>query len=563
MSNPQASPSQTGGPPVTTGDTPLKVIDISADGTHYIRYGPGGIEIPCSDFLMEPTAVIKVNGDEAQTIFVVNVRAAGHPEIEEHQVSAALFYAPIPFKKWCESRRLTWTGGLTAKQDSLDALFVRLNMAKVPELIGVTVTGLHENAFVQEDSVFGYDADKFAYVKPVNYKERRTEVRERGAEFGWEIVDEGDKVSIFLPIEAEISAVPEWRAGLEALSTLHQADVMTPILGWMAAAPMRSLHRMFPPLAVMGGAGWGKSTIIRVVMDSLGYGADAVGLNGTTPYAIWSKVSSTNALPVWYDEYRLGVRQDAKDALKQARRDCWEASSSERGGTTENLSRVMGIKVSAPIVVSGEDTFTETSHVQRILLINMPKDGKNPEALAWIEGCGEYFHHTITALQEFFSLYIEWLLFLKKNDLLPELPNVYDRQAHGRAVARWGYSLLEQFAESMGCGGVLPEWDESRVLAGVADHLDPYEELIEDAVGAFETGGGGVRPIVWDQDGYRNIRPGAFVTWAKANRADDLPGGRKAVTNYVVAQFGAEMHDYGPGRTRKCWRWPLPEPEKP
>jgi hypothetical protein len=313
---------------------------------------------------------------------------------------------------------------------------------------------------------------------------------------------------------------------------------------------------MFPPLAVMGGAGWGKSTIIRSVMDSFGYGADAVGLNGTTPYAIFSKVSSTNALPIWFDEYRQGVRQDAKDAINQALRDCWEASSSIRGGTTEDKSKVMAVKASAPIVVSGEDTFSETSHVQRILLVNMPKDGKNPKALKWIEGHGEYFHQAIETLQEFFSLYIEWLLFLKKEDLLPELPNVYDRQAHGRAVAHWGYNLLGQFANAVGCSDILPVWDESRVLAGLAEHLDPYEELIEDAVGAYEPTG--VRPIVWDRDGFRNIRPGAFVQWAKINRSDDLPGGRKAVTNYVIEKFGAQSHDYGIGQIRRCFRWLLP-----
>jgi hypothetical protein len=538
------------------GLTPLKVIDISYDDSHYV-HTIAGMEVPCSDFLMEPTAVIKVNGDEAQTIFVVRVDAFGHAGPEEHQVPASIFHATMSFKKWCEIRRFSWTGGHpSGRQDRLDALFNRLNMAVVPELIGVTVTGLHDNAFVQEASVFGRDADKYAYVKPVTGLARASDVRARGTDVGWTlIVDE--QVGIELPDDMIALAVPEWRHGLEALGTLHLAEVMTPLLGWMAACPLRSMHRMFPPLAVMGGAGWGKSTIIRTVMDSFGYGTEAIGLNGTTPYAIYSAVSSTNALPVWVDEYRLGVRRDAKDAINQALRDAWESGYTLRGGTTENLSKVMAVRISAPIVVSGEDTFSETSHVQRILLINMPKDGKNPEALAHIEGEGEYFHHTITALQEFFSLYIEWLLVLKAADLLPRLPNVYDRQAHGRAVARWGYDLLCQFAASMGCDGVLPAWDESRVLAGVAEHVDLYEELIEDAVGTYEPDG--IGRIVWDQDGFRNIRPGAFVQWVQTHRTEDLAGGRKAVTNYVVEKFGAQKHDYGAGRCRKCWRWILPE----
>jgi hypothetical protein len=539
------------------GATPLPVIETSADGTHYVWKDQFAQEHPVSDFVMEPVATIKVNGDEAQTIFVVRVEAFGHPEVEEHQVSAALFHAVPVFKKWCQVRRLSWNGD--TKQ--LNSLFTRLNMAVVPELVGVTVTGLHGNAFVQENNVFGYDTEKYAYVKPVNYVERKSAIRARSADLGWTLeVEPGlwgrDHSRIDLPRDVVDLAVPEWRQGLWNLARLHRPDVMTPILGWMAAAPLRSLFTMFPPLAVMGGAGWGKSTIIRTVMDSFGYGTDALGLNGTTPYAIFSMASSTNALPVWFEEYRLGVRQDAKDAVNQLLRDAWEAGAAVRGGTTENLSRVMAVRVACPVVVTGEDTFSETSHLQRILLLNMPKDGKNEPALAAIEAPGELYLSIIGALQEFFSLYVEWLLFLKKEDLLPEMPNVHDRQAHGRAVARYGYSLLQEFVAEMGLRDlVLPAWDESRVASAQSEHVDLYEELIDEAVGVLDADG---RPVVWDSnDGYRNIRPGAFVAWVKKNRTEDLAGGRRAVTEYVKEKFGALEHDYRSGFLRKCWRWPV------
>jgi hypothetical protein len=289
-------------------------------------------------------------------------------------------------------------------------------------------------------------------------------------------------------------------------------------------------------------------------MDSFGYGTDALGLNGTTPYAIFSVASSTNAIPIWFEEYRLGVRKDAKDAVNQLLRDAWEAGAAVRGGTTENLSRVMAVRVGCPIVVTGEDTFSETSHLQRILLLNMPKDGKNEPALAAVEASGEHYLSIILALQEFFSLYLEWLLFLKANGLLPEMPKVHDRQAHGRAVAKYGYNLLRWFAVEMDLGDdVLPEWDESRVASGQSEHVDLYEELIDEAVGVFDADG---RPVVWDSnDGYRNIRPGAFVSWVEKYRTEDLAGGRRAVAAYVKEKFGAVEHDYRSPSVRKCWRW--------
>ena len=543
--------------------TVLQPVRIDqATGTHYVTVDAQGVEHPISDFVMEPVARIRVNGDEAQTIYEVKI----HDEV--HQISGGRVLSSGPkFKAWCYERGLSWAGN----NRDVDQLQVRLNNADVPTLYGVTVTGLHGAAFVQEGLTFGHDAEQFAYVRPVNYVARKTQIFPR--ESGWMLYVEsaawGDRAVIDWPRGSE-PAWPVWDQGLRALARLHSPDVMTPILGWMAAAPLRSLFKMFPPLAVMGGAGWGKSTIVRTVMESFGYGTDALGLNGTTPYTIFSLASSTNALPVWFEEYRLGVRQDAKDAVNQLLRDAWEAGASVRGGTTENLSQVRAVRAEAPIVISGEDTFSESSHVQRILLVNMPKDGKDEQALTTIEG---RYHSPdpndihegmliFAALQEFFSLYVEWLLFLKVNDLLPSPPNVHDRQAQGRAAACYGYDLLNEFATEIGVDpNVLPAWDESRVAAGQAEHVDLISELVLEALGVNDPADS--LPIVWDTPdhdggpGWRNVRVGAFVQWVARNRTDALPGGRKAISNYLKEKFGAVDHDYGKGNARRCVRWPL------
>ena len=353
-----------------------------------------------------------------------------------------------------------------------------------------------------------------------------------------------------------------WNAGLSALAGLHLADVMTPILGWMAAAPLRSTMEMFPSLAVMGGSGWGKSTIVKNLMLAYGYGNDPVMLQASTPYAIFAKASSTNGLPIWFDEYRAGVRQDAKDAVNQTLRDAWEGGASIRGGTSENLSRVLAVRVTAPIIVSGEDTFSETSHVERIVIVDMPKEGRNESALGVVESVWRdgicLGLPVLWGLQHFFSLYLEWLLVLRLNDELPAPPNIHNRQAHGRAVCEWGYGLLRSFVAAAGLSDVLPAWDESRILAGVADHEDLIGELIVEALGSTDPGDSLL--IVWDTpagDGvpaYRNVRVGAFVQWVSRNRTETLPGGRKAITKYLKENFGAVDHDH---RTqyRRCVRW--------
>jgi hypothetical protein len=215
----------------------------------------------------------------------------------------------------------------------------------------------------------------------------------------------------------------------------------------------------------------------------------------------------------------------------------------------DDLSAVTSVRISAPVIVSGEDRFTATSHVERTVLIDIGKDGRNAEALRIVDAGGG-------RLPLFFSLYLQWLVYLKANDLLPDLPQKYNRQEQGLAVAQWGYDLLRAFCGLGGLGDILPPWDISRVEQGQSEHVDIFEELLDDAAGVTDADD---RFIVVDVEGYRYVRTGAFVEWVRRNRQDaDLPGGQKAVGKYLREKFEAEHYDYArlPG-FRRCLRWKL------
>jgi hypothetical protein len=337
-------------------------------------------------------------------------------------------------------------------------------------------------------------------------------------------------------------------------------EVMTPIIGWMAAAPFRSLFKMFPPLAVCGGAGWGKPTVIKTVMDAFGYGTLALGLNGTTPYGVYSAVSSTNAWPFWFEEYRPGCRQDAKDAVDQALRDAWEAGATARGGTTGTPSSALATpRTTAPIVITGEDTFSGTAHLQRILLVNMPKDGKNEPALTVVEASS-------CQLRDVFSAFLGWALEQRADlDASPfhtfdTLPNIHDRPAHGRACARWGYDLLRSFCETVGIEKVLSEYDESRILKSyeAAVHSDYLSELIDESVFATDQDG---HAIAASGPGYRWVRAGAFCQWVGRTQPEKLPFGQKGFGDYLHEMYGANRVREASGRW--VWRWSVTMSEPP
>ena len=273
---------------------------------------------------------------------------------------------------------------------------------------------------------------------------------------------------------------------------------MTPILGWVAAAPLRSLCTQFPILAISGSSGLGKTTLISTVLQAFGFWMDQPpNLPGCTPHAVVGRVTTNNGLPEWFDEYRGTVRQDTMDMLENALRNAWNGGSISKGGTNrDNVMAVRSFAVRAPILVSGEESFTETSHSERMVTISLPKEGRNVAALdRLVNGDG------LADLQGFGRAYIDWLLADVDEDV-KQPPNVLsDRPAQCEAIARWGYTMLATFIERYcytdACN-VLPIFNYSHALDTQTEtaRANPYEELIMAAMDAADERGA----IVWIED---------------------------------------------------------------
>src|SRR5690606_23794116 len=121
-------------------------------------------------------------------------------------------------------------------------------------------------------------------------------------------------------------------------------------------------------------------------------------LTSTTPYAVTSFFAASNAIPVWFDEYRPGAREDAKSQLDQLLRDAYTGQPSWKGGLTDNKAEVTEVPTVVPVVVTGEESFIETSHTDRMVLVRLTKDGRgNLDLLDQIPSSG--FAHA----------YLSWL----------------------------------------------------------------------------------------------------------------------------------------------------------
>lgn len=317
------------------------------------------------------------------------------------------------------------------------------------------------------------------------------------------------------------------------LRGLHRQDVMDPILGWLAAAPFRALLPSFPTLAVTGSSGAGKTTLLQTVLQAFS-GADiSTNLTSTTKHALASFLACTNAFPVWFDEYRPGARKDTQIALEQLLRDAYTNQISAKGGMGERWSEISAMPTHAPIIVSGEDMFTETSHTERMVNLPLPADGKDPRILSAVRGWGD------TGLP---LAYLKWCaaqlaagnIYLTPDPVGPA--GAPTRQRDNLGTVAWGFALLDRFVQENG-GKALGAPDLSWVAAAgmeAAAH-NPIKDALLWALDEPDC-------FMFVSADTENVyvRVTSFVTHIEKQGAFRLPGRQAAVTRYLRDRYQAE-----------------------
>jgi hypothetical protein len=280
-----------------------------------------------------------------------------------------------------------------------------------------------------------------------------------------------DSAQVHLPTDKTNVKVLQ---SLQKLTELHIFDVTIPILCWMAVAPLRTLFREFPILHISGTSGSGKTTLTYFMQYIFSGSNITSNLTTTTPYAISAHFMTSNAFPVWFDEYRPGARDDARKTLDQLLRDAYTGQVSTKGSMNQNRAEVTQILTDTPIIITGEDTLSEKSHVDRSIILNIPMEGKNSEAK-------EYFDWESPIAYN----YLMWLHanYLTDSVILPsaELPDhLSPRQRHNFTILHYGYNLLSNWVEDLDSNWELPTLSLNLALhdAKTASEEDPIMELI-------------------------------------------------------------------------------------
>lgn len=407
-------------------------------------------------------------------------------------------------KLWASQHGGAWYGTDREAQILLGMLQARGPFLSIGRM--ATVAGLHEQHFIYPGGCVG--PDYWVYVPPA--------------------------ADVHLESRIKVRPGPWHARQVNVLRSLHAPIVMDPLLAWLAIAPLRSLLREFPVLAVTGSSGTGKTTLLETVLPAFTGSNITCNLTSTTQHSLFAFVGCTNAFPVHFDEFRPGARRETLRSLEQVIRDAYTSQVSAKGGMGDNWAEVISVAPTAPLIVSGEDAFSETSHTERMVLLGLPLAGKNPAALA-----------EVTAWENngLPHAYLSYLQEGLRDGWLPKIGNYSEgditapaRQRLNLGVLDLGWTILNQFVVANG-GEPLGPPNFSLILdeaAEAARHSPIYDALCwcRDEPEAMEF-------MKVEPHGEVFIRVENFVEFVNRRNTFTLPGGSAAVRKYLRQHFDA------------------------
>ena len=331
---------------VLEGGEPVPIrpgfVVLDAGGKSYRQQTPNGPGEVLSNFVFDPTKHITYLDTHGVKAFD-GYEGRFEGEIDRLiRIAIPNFRTAQTFREWANAYGKIWSGSKAKHVQSILAEFQALSPFLKKET-AVPVAGL-----------WGEDTTYPVFVLP---EESGGVIgAAQGAE-AWSFASELSKVEVgarYKLVDRDMDE-DQAREVVRALLKLNAVDVMTPFLGWLTASFLRKLVPEFPPMGIFGDSGSGKTAMTHAVMRLFcGWQGPEQNLTRTTAHAVVMQSSGINGLPVWWDEYRKGARQDTFRVMSQLIRDSWTGSVSQRGGMNEgNLSKIEQTAAIAPLLLSG------------------------------------------------------------------------------------------------------------------------------------------------------------------------------------------------------------------
>lgn len=427
----------------------------------------------------------------------------------------------------------------------LNDLRLLVSHQDAPRRKGVTNIGLHGDEFVTPNGVLGPD--------------------------GWKDDPDHMFTGEGLAFYDKWQADPETSVDLEEIRTIlsllpetRTSERFLPVLCWFYAVPVRPLimdwEGQFNHLSIVGKTGSGKTSTLGVLWQCFGMDSEPVEI-GSTPFTRLTTFSSTNSIPVWFDEYKPaelddGVSNDFHDKLRKSSR----GTTAYRGKPDLTTD---AYPMTAPVVASGEQHLQGAAEQRRTIMVHFQQSDTEPgsaSAQAFEEVTGyELSQHAVA--------YYQWLLNQDEEDLKErwddarqtvtteiDVRGLSDFPIQGLQTILFGYNLYMNFAVNH-CGvakSELPSRDDAYDAVTYAaemmlddevqkSHLDEFFEMM--AIAALDG-------YLTEDEHYTFVHEGTEAEELRVNIAQTFPKLRKFARDHDVTD--SNLFDSSRDYTSRC-----------
>lgn len=244
-------------------------------------------------------------------------------------------------------------------QDLLNALKMWVHHQPAPRRTGVKHMGLHDgDEFAIPDGTL--TADGWTDDPDHVYLESETGAERRVSLANDDDTDLDDVATI-----------------LETVGHTRDPERFLPVLGWFYAAPLRPMIESFSEsgefnhLSVTGDTGSGKTATLSYLWRMFGMAGEPFSVDSSS-FAQLATFSSTNSIPLWFDEYKPSDIRDYKiDAFHDLYRKATRGAFAERGNPDQTTT---SYKIQAPVCVSGEQQIQGPAERRRSIMTQFRKE---------------------------------------------------------------------------------------------------------------------------------------------------------------------------------------------
>jgi hypothetical protein len=158
------------------------------------------------------------------------------------------------------------------------------------------------------------------------------------------------------------------------LPSVNQQASLWCMVGWFAASAFKPWLKVngvrFPHLHPTGTKGSGKTELTKLLMRIFGQLDPKPFDAGTTTFVTLALLGSTNAIPVFFDEFRYDTVAKFEHYLRMA----YDSGMNARGKADQTT---VEYELSAPIIIAGEDMISDAAIRERIIIARMAPDATN------------------------------------------------------------------------------------------------------------------------------------------------------------------------------------------